>query len=63
MQKARKNCSKEKAAEYYLLNKEVIKKRYKNMIDEEKEAKKEYRKNYYNKLKLLKKAKVGKESG
>ena len=63
MQKARKNCSKEKAAEYYLLNKEAIKKRYKNMIDEEKEAKKEYQKNYYNKLKLLKKAKVGKESG
>ena len=33
------------------------------MIDEEKQAKKEYQKNYYNKLKLLKKAKAGKESG
>ena len=37
LQKARKNYSKEKAAEY-LLNKEAIKKRYKNMTDKERQA-------------------------
>ena len=43
MQKAKKNCSKEKAAEYYFLNKEAIRKRTKNMYkkiaDEEKQQK------------------------
>ena len=71
LQKAKKNYSKEKAGEYYLLNKGVIikrqKHRYKNMTDEEQQAKKEYQKNYYNKLKackdelLLEKAKRGKK--
>ena len=41
MQKAREGYSKEKAAEYYLENKEAIKKeardRYKNMSQEEKD--------------------------
>ena len=54
MQKAKKNYSKEKAAKYYLMNKEEIKKRYKNMTDEEKQAKKEYQKNCYKKLKAYK---------
>ena len=44
LQKAKKNYSKENAAEYYLLNKEPIKKRYKNMTDEEKQAKKNIKK-------------------
>ena len=35
LQKAKENYSKEKPAEYYLLNKEAIKKRYENMTDEE----------------------------
>ena len=69
MQKPKKNYSREKAAEYYLLNKEAIKKRYENMTDEEKQTKKEYQKHYYKKVKgykdelLLEKAKRGKESG
>ena len=50
LQKAKKNFSKEKNAEYYLLNKEAIKKktknRYRNLADEEKQAKKN-KKNYY----------------
>ena len=57
-QKAKKNQSKEIAAEYYLQNNEVIKKkiknRYKNLADEEKQAKKEYQKIYYKKLKVYK---------
>ena len=57
-QKAKRNYSKEKAAEYYLLNKEAIKKkkenRYKNMTDREKQTTKEYQKNYYKKLKAYK---------
>ena len=48
LQKAKKNYSKEKAAEYYLLNKEAIKKnaknRYKNMTDKEKKQKKNIKK-------------------
>ena len=69
LQKAKKNCSKEKAAVYYLLNKEAIKKRYENMTDQEKQAKKQNQKIYYKKLKadkdkvLLEKGKRGKESG
>ena len=58
LQKAKKNQSKEKAAKYYLQNNEVIKKkiknRYKNLADEEKQAKKEYQKIYYKKLKVYK---------
>ena len=58
LQKAKKNQSKEKAAEYYLQNNEVIKKkiknRYKNLADKEKRAKKEYQKIYYKKLKVYK---------
>ena len=42
LRKAKKNYSKEKAGEYYLLNKGVIikrqKHRYKNVTDEEKQA-------------------------
>ena len=44
LQKIKKKYSKEHAAENYLLNKEAIRKRYKNMTDEEKQAKKEYQK-------------------
>ena len=43
LQKTKKNYSKEKAAEYYLLNKQAIKKRQKTdtkMTDKEKQAKK-----------------------
>ena len=54
MEKAKKNYSKEKAAEYYLLNKEAIKKRHKNVTDEEKQAKNECQKNYFKKLKTYK---------
>ena len=58
LQKAKKNYSKEKATSYYLLKEEAIKKKsknkYKNMTDEEKQAKKEYQKNYYQKLKVYK---------
>ena len=43
LQKAKKNCSKENAAEYYLLNKEAIIK-YKNMTDKQKQAKKNIKK-------------------
>ena len=58
LEKAKKNFSKEKAAQYYLLKEEAIKKKtknkYKNMTDEEKQAKKECQKNYYQKLKVYK---------
>ena len=53
LQKAKKYYSKEKAAEY-LLNKEAIQKGYKNMADKQKQAKKEYLKNDYKKLKAYK---------
>ena len=48
LQKAKENYSKEKAAEYYKQNKEVIKeksrKHYKNLPQEEKDKIKEYQK-------------------
>ena len=48
LQIAKKTYSKEKAAEYYLQNKEVIKEkgrnRYKNLSEEEKNKIKEYQK-------------------
>ena len=51
LQKAKKNYSKEKAAEYYLQNKEAIKEkardRYKNKSEEEKNKIKEYQKKRY----------------
>ena len=52
MQKAKNryhNCgAKEKAAEFYVANKEVLKEnKYKNLPEEEKEAKREYGKNRY----------------
>ena len=52
-QKAKERYSKEKAAEYYLQNKEVIKKgrnRYKNLSEEEKSKIKEYQKKRYQEL-------------
>ena len=49
------NGDKEKSAEYYGANKDVIKQkaneRYKNLPEKKKEAKKEYRKNRYKKMK------------
>ena len=49
------NGGKEKAAKYYRDNKDVIKekanKKYKNLAQEEKEAKKQYSKSRYNKMK------------
>ena len=49
MQKAKERYSEEKAAEYYLENKEVIKEksknRYKNLPKEEKDKIKEYEEN------------------
>ena len=46
LQKAKEKYSKEKAAEYYLINKEVIneksRERYKNLSQEEKDKIKEY---------------------
>ena len=54
MQKAKERCSKEKAAEYYLQNKEVIKEksknRYKNLSKEEKDKIKEYQRKRYQQL-------------
>ena len=48
LQKAKENCSKEKAAEYYKQNKEAIqeksRERYKNLSQEEKDKIKEYQK-------------------
>ena len=48
------NGGKEKAAKYYQDNKDVIKEkansRYKNLTEEEKEAKRQYSKNRYNKM-------------
>ena len=49
------NGGKEKAAKYYRDNKDVIKEKannkYKNLAQEEKEAKKQYSKSRYNKMK------------
>ena len=54
LQKAKLRYSKEKAAEYYLKNKEVIKEkawnRYKNLSEEEKNKIKEYQKKRYPEL-------------
>ena len=54
LEKAKKTYSKEKAAEYYLQNKEVIKEkarnRYKNLSEEEKNKTKEYQKKTYQEL-------------
>ena len=70
-QKAKKIYSKEKAAQYYLLNKEAIKKdtrQVQKYVRQKKQASKEYQRNYYKKLKaykyelLLEKAKRGKKS-
>ena len=51
LQKAKENYSKEKAAEYYLENKEAIKKKsrdqYKNLLEEEKAKIKEYQRQRY----------------
>ena len=54
LQKAKERYSKEKAAEYYLQNKEATKEksrnRYKNMAEEEKNKIKEYLKKRYQEL-------------
>ena len=58
LQKAKEkydNGGKEKAAKYYRDNKDVIKEKennkYKNLTEEKKEAKRQYSKNRYNKMK------------
>ena len=54
LQKPKEKCSKEKAAECYLKNKEVIKEkarnRYRNLSEEEKNKIKEYQKKKYQEL-------------
>ena len=54
LQKAKERYSKEKAAEYYLQNKEVIKEKarncYNNLSEEEKNKVKEYQKKRYQEL-------------
>ena len=59
MQKAKERYSKEKAAEYYLKNKEAIKekprKHYKNLSKEEKDKIKEYQRKKYQELVRYKK--------
>ena len=54
LQKAKDRYSKEKAAEYYLQNKEVIKEKSKNwyryLSEEEKDKIKEYQRKRYQKL-------------
>ena len=61
LEKAKKTYSKEKAAEYYLQNKEAIKDRardhYRNLSEEEKNKIKEYQKKSYQKLFQYKKKK------
>ena len=58
LQKAKEKYSKEKAAEYYLQNKEAIKEkardRYKNRSEEKKNKIKEYQKKKYQELVLYK---------
>ena len=57
LQKAKKkygNGGKEKAAEYYQANKDVIKEKenkYRNLSEEQKEAKRQYSKSRYQKMK------------
>ena len=61
MRKAKKkydnNGGKEKAAKYYKDNKDVLKEKainkYKNLTEEEKELKRQYLRNRYNKLKKI----------
>ena len=59
LQKAKEKYSKEKAAKYYLKNKEAIKEkwgeRYKNLSQEEKDKIKEYRRKKYQELVQYKK--------
>ena len=59
LQKAKENYSKEKAAEYYKQNKEVIKEmsreRYKNLSQEQKDRIKEYQRKKYQELVQYKK--------
>ena len=54
LQKAKEKYSKEKAAEYYLKNKEVIKEKtrncYRNLSEEEKNKIKDYQKKKYQEL-------------
>ena len=54
LEKAKRRYSKEKAAEYYLQNKEVTKEKarnhYKNLSEEEKNKIKKYQKKRYQKL-------------
>ena len=54
LHKAKERYSKEKAAEYYMQNKEVIKEksrnRYRNLSEEEKNKIKEYQKKRYQEL-------------
>ena len=59
LQKAKERYSKEKAAEYYLQNKEAIKEKsrecYKNLSEEEKNKIKQYQKKRYQELVQYKK--------
>ena len=59
MQKTKERYYKEKAAEYYLKNKEAIKEmsreRYKNLSQEEKDKIKKYQRKNYQELVLYKK--------
>ena len=54
MRKAKENYSKEKAAEYYLKNKEALKEKsnnqYKNLSKEEKDKIKKYQRKRYQQL-------------
>ena len=54
LQKAKKTYSKEKAAEYYIQNKEALKEKardlYKNLSEKENNKIKEYQKNRYREL-------------
>ena len=54
LQKAKEKYSKEKAAQYYLKNKEVVKEkarnRYRNLSEEENNKIKEYQKKKYQEL-------------
>ena len=60
LQKATENCANEEAAEYYKQNKDAIKeklrKRYKNMSQEEKDKIKEYQKKYQELVEYKKEA-------
>ena len=64
LQKAKERYSKEKAAEYYLQNKEAIKEksknRYKNLSEEEKDKNKEYQRQRYQQLIQYKKKSITK---